>query len=132
MARSQDLEAAAPGDVGERGELADRRFLDVLRALGREADSVEAVQHWLLAQRGRNTLYDAWVAGIDLTKANEATARLMVERAALAAQAAVLLEWHSPLADAFCTLRLGERGMAYGAFDARIDAAAILDRAMPA
>ena len=105
--------------------------LDVLRALGREADSVQAVQHWLLAQRGRNALYDAWVGGIDLTKANEATARLMVERAALAAQAAVLLEWDSPLADAFCTLRLGERGMAYGAFDARVDCAGIIQRAMP-
>ena len=105
--------------------------LDVLRALGREADSVEAVQHWLMAQRGKNALYDAWVAAIDLTRANEATARLLVERAALAAQAAVLLEWDSPMADAFCTLRLGERGMAYGAFDARVDCAGIIARAMP-
>lgn len=55
----------------------------------------------------------------------------MVERAALAAQAAVLLEWDSPLADAFCTLRLGERGMAYGAFDAQVDCAGIIQRAMP-
>ncbi len=105
--------------------------LDVLRALGREADSIEAVQHWLMAQRGKNTLYDQWVAAIDLTRANEATARLLVERAALAAQAAVLLEWDSPLADAFCVLRLGDRGMAYGAFDAKVDCAGIIERAMP-
>ena len=40
--------------------------------------------------------------------------------------------WNSPVAEAFCRLRLRPRGAAYGAFEARIDVGAILDRAMPA
>ena len=105
--------------------------LDVLRALGREPDALVAVQAFLIAQRGKNQAYDRFLAGFDLTAVHEGTARLMVEHAALAAQAAVLLAWDNPNADAFCTLRLGERGMAYGAFDAVIDCRAIIERAMP-
>ena len=105
--------------------------LDVLRALGREPESVEAMQLFLQSQRGKNATYDRFLAGIDLAKAQEGTARLLVEKAALAAQAAILLEWDNPLADAFCTLRLAERGMAYGAFDAMVDCKGIIDRAMP-
>ena len=70
-------------------------------------------------------------AGFATWQASEGTARLLIERLALAAQAATLLEWENPLADAFCTLRLGERGMAYGAYDTAIDTRAVLDRAMP-
>ena len=105
--------------------------LDVLRAIGREPDSLAAFQQFLGAQRGRNALYDRFTDRIDLSHAHEGTARLLVERAALAAQAAILLAWDNPLADDFCTLRLGERGMAYGAFEAQVDTAAILARAMP-
>lgn len=106
--------------------------LDVLRAMVREPDSVEALQGYLMSQRGKNASYDAWLAGFDLSHVQEGTARLAVERAALAAQAAVLLEWESPLADAFCALRLTDRGMAYGAFEQTIDTRAIIERAMPA
>ena len=106
--------------------------LDVLRALGREPDSVAALHQFLAAQRGKSGAYDAFTAAIDLKSVHEGTARLLVENLALAAQAAVLLEWESPLADAFCALRLGQRGMAYGAFDAAIDTRAIIERAMPA
>ncbi|MCP5396613.1 MAG: acyl-CoA dehydrogenase family protein [Sphingomonadaceae bacterium] len=105
--------------------------LDVLRAAGREPDAVEALQAYLLAQRGKNAAYDAALGTIDMRNLSEATARLAVERVALVAQAAVLLDWGSPVADAFCSLRLGERGMAYGAFDTAIDTRAIIERAMP-
>ena len=105
--------------------------LDVLRAVAREPESVEALQAFLLAQRGKNATYDRFVAGIDLGRAREGTARLLVEQAALAAQAAILLGWDNPLADAYCALRLGQRCMAYGAFDAAVDCAAIIVRAMP-
>ena len=100
-------------------------------ALGREPDSIEALHGFLSAQRGKNAHYDRWIEAINLRHGNEATARLMVERVALAAQAAVLLAWDNPIADAFCTLRLAERGMAYGAFDAKIDVHKIITRAMP-
>ncbi len=105
--------------------------LDVLRAITREAASVAALRAFLEAARGRERLYDAWIAEIALEPAGEAQARLLVEQIALAACAAVLLIWGNPLAEAFCRLRLAPRGAAYGAFDARIDTAAITARAMP-
>lgn len=107
--------------------------LDVLRAIAREPEGVEALQGFLGAQRGRSAAYDDWVDATDLKQlAREDTARLLVERLALAAQAAVLLGQDNPLAEAFCRLRLGPRGAAYGAFDGAIDTRMIIDRAMPA
>lgn len=106
--------------------------LDVLRAMGREPASVEVLRAYLEAVRGRHPAYDAWLDALAWTDAVEGTARLFVERLALAAQAAVLLHWENPLAESFCLTRLGRRGNAYGAFDANIDTAAILARAMPA
>ena len=106
--------------------------LDVLRAMGREPDAVAALRDFLEAQRGRDADYDAWLDTLSFEPAQEAHARMTVERLAMAGQAAVLLSWNSPAAEAFCRLRLRPRGAAYGAFDATIDAEAILNRAMPA
>ena len=105
--------------------------LDVLRAINREPDGVEALQAYLAKARGRIAAYDAWIDGIDLRGIGEGTARLLVERLALAAQAAVLIGQDNPIAEAFCRLRLEPRGHAFGAFDAAIDTRAIIDRAMP-
>lgn len=105
--------------------------LDLLRAIGREPEGVEALNGFLAAQRGRDAAYDAWIGAIDLESAHEGNARLCVEQLALAAQAAVLLGWDSPAAEAFCRLRLTPRGSAYGAFDAVIDTRALIERAMP-
>lgn len=105
--------------------------LDLLRAIGREPEGVEALQSFLAAQRGRDAGYDAWIDAIDLQSANEGNARLLVERLALGAQAAVLLGWDSPAAEAFCRLRLAPRGSAYGAFDVTIDTRGLIERAMP-
>jgi putative acyl-CoA dehydrogenase len=106
--------------------------LDVLRAIGREQESVEALLAFLNAPRGRDGAYDSWAERIDFRAASEARARLLVERLALAAQAAVLLSWDNPMAEAFCRLRLAERGAAYGAFDAPVDVGGIIERAAPA
>ena len=105
--------------------------LDVLRAAGREPEAVEALRDWLASQAGKSADYDRFIAGLDLTT-NEAGARLAVERLALAAQAAALLEMNSPSAEAFIALRLRPRGMAYGAYEAQVDQHAVLERAMPA
>jgi putative acyl-CoA dehydrogenase len=105
--------------------------LDVLRALGREPEAVEALRAFLDARRGINAAYDAWIAALDIDGASEASARWTVERLALALQAAVLLEADSPVAEAFCRLRLQPRGAQYGAFDTGLDLRAMLDRAMP-
>jgi putative acyl-CoA dehydrogenase len=104
--------------------------LDLLRGLAREPDGVAALRAFLDGARGRDRLYDAWLDGLDLT-ADEARARWLVERLALAVQAAVLLHWDNPLAEVFCRLRLAPRGSAYGAFDAAVDARAIVSRSMP-
>ncbi|MEN5145003.1 acyl-CoA dehydrogenase family protein [Brevundimonas diminuta] len=104
--------------------------LDVLRAAGREPDAVEALRGWLASQVGKSSDYDRFIAGLDLT-ANEAGARLAVERLALAAQAAALLEMESSSAEAFIALRLRPRGIAYGAYEVEVDQRAVLDRAMP-
>ncbi|HEY4584891.1 MAG TPA: acyl-CoA dehydrogenase family protein [Brevundimonas sp.] len=105
--------------------------LDVLRAAGREPEAVEALRDWLASQAGKSADYDRFVAGLDLTT-NEAGARLAVERLALAAQAAALLEMDSPSAETFIALRLRPRGMAYGAYEVEVDQRAVLERAMPA
>ena len=105
--------------------------LDLLRGIARQPEGVEALRGFLESARGRDGLYDAWLDGIDFA-AGESGARLLVERLALAAQAAVLLAWDSPVAEAFCRLRLAPRGSAYGAFDAAIDVRGIVDRSMPA
>src|SRR3546814_4852502 len=81
--------------------------LDVLRAVAREPEGVGALNAFLAGQRGRNAAYDAWIDAIDLRTAQEGTARLLVERLALAAQAEVLLGQDNPMAEAFCRLRLG-------------------------
>ncbi|AYG95096.1 DNA alkylation response protein [Brevundimonas naejangsanensis] len=104
--------------------------LDVLRAAGREAEAVEALHDWLASQAGKSADYDRFIAGLRAAS-SEARARLAVERLALAAQAAALLEMGSPSAEAFIALRLRPRGMAYGAYEAQVDQRAVLDRAMP-
>ncbi len=106
--------------------------LDVLRAAAREPESVAAFRAFLEAQRGVDAHYDAWIADLDVDEPREAAARLRVERLAIAAQAAVLIEAQSPMAAPFCRLRLTARGDAYGAFEEAIEPRAIIDRAMPA
>jgi putative acyl-CoA dehydrogenase len=66
-------------------------------------------------------------------RANEMTARRVVESMALALQGAVLVRSApSAISDAFCATRLADRpGMAYGALDTAVDTEAILKRAMP-
>nr|WP_303705640.1 acyl-CoA dehydrogenase family protein [Brevundimonas naejangsanensis] len=105
--------------------------LDVLRAARREPEAVQALRDWLGSQAGKSADYDRFIARLDVT-AHEAGARLAVERLALAAQAAALLEMDSPSAEAFIALRLRPRGMAYGAYEVEVDQRAVLERAMPA
>lgn len=105
--------------------------LDVLRAMGREPDALDALQAFLASARGHNSAYNKWVDNFDFNDASEHHARHTVERLALAALGAVLIGANSPVAEAFCRLRFEQPAFAYGASDAAIDTRAIIERAMP-
>jgi putative acyl-CoA dehydrogenase len=110
--------------------------LDVLRALGRDPSAAEAVIAELESVSDRNAVFNSAVTEMKARiahAADETGARRLVETMALALQA-VALSKSAPdfVFDAFCALRLGERpGLAYGAFEAKIDVNAIIQRAMP-
>ncbi|HKD23588.1 MAG TPA: acyl-CoA dehydrogenase family protein [Rhizomicrobium sp.] len=110
--------------------------LDVLRAMMREPQAVPALVNELEGAHGENAALDAEIASLKdklVQVPPESEARRIVERMALALQAATLVR-HAPhfVADAFCATRLGDRpGFAYGAGGAAIDTAAILTRAAP-
>jgi len=111
--------------------------LDVLRAFAREPQSVMALVAELDEARGGHPALDRAIDDVKdrLTpaRANEMTARRVVETMALALQGAVLMKSApSAVSDAFCATRLGDRpGVAFGALDVAVDSDAILRRAMP-
>ena len=110
--------------------------LDVLRAMMREPDAVPAFVNELEAAHGENAELDAETDRLRDRLAQvpaESEARRLVERMAIALQASVLVRYApSYVADAFCATRLGQQpGLTYGALDAKIDTAKILERAMP-
>jgi putative acyl-CoA dehydrogenase len=109
--------------------------LDVLRAVERQPESLEAVCADVDAAAGADARLDAAVASLrgELAEATDgANARRVVERLALCLAGALLLSTDSPVADAFCATRLaGEGGHAYGTLPRGIEAAAIVERHLP-
>jgi putative acyl-CoA dehydrogenase len=112
--------------------------LDVLRAMGREPDSVDAFREEVLAAQGADSRFDAHCLRLDAILADaddlEARARRIVEAMALALQASLLIRaGTSAVADAFCASRLDPevRSAAYGALPPGVDAEAIVKRAQP-
>ncbi len=107
--------------------------LDVLRAMAREPESVEAFfAEVALADDARVTSYVADLQK-DLGEADEVSARRLVERLALALQGSLLVR-HAPpaVADAFCASRLGgDWGHAFGTLPRGLDLAAVVQRAAP-
>src|SRR5262245_16741477 len=111
--------------------------LDVLRAMAREPESVEA----FFAEVGRASDDEPRLDGFltrlrdDLRRpeAIETRARRLVERMALALQGALLVRHgDSAVADAFAASRLaGDRGLAFGTLPAGIDFGRIIERARP-
>ncbi len=111
--------------------------LDVLRALTREPESLAAVLDELTSAA---TLDDALDAEIEALKRAlldprdiEAGARFVVERLALALQAAVLLRaGNDVVARSFCRSRLdGRRGLAFGTISTDLPFQSLIDRAWP-
>ncbi len=112
--------------------------LDILRALAREPDSLEAVRGELSSVKGQNAHLDRHVTRLDgwfkPGALNEATARRFAEDMALALSAAALAQTAPDFVfDGFCAARLdpGARSLAYGATGAVINSRALIDRAAP-
>ena len=111
--------------------------LDVLRAMGREPESVDAFFAEIDLARGSDKRLDLFVDAVrqDLTNfdAIETRARRIVEQLALALQASLLVRHGDPIvADAFCASRLtGDHGLAFGTLPAGINFTHIIERARP-
>lgn len=111
--------------------------LDVLRALRREPETLDALFAELTAARGLNRDYDRqldWLAqGFADPNELEMRSRLLVERTGMALQASLLLRSNQPeIGDAFCRARLGaERGSALGCLQPEDPVDLLIDRAMP-
>lgn len=109
--------------------------LDVLRAMQKTPEVVQASFAELKRARGGHALLDAWIDALQRevgrTDDLEYRARSLVDRLALALQAALLVQ-HAPaaVADAYCAARLGQQGAGqYGTLPSGVDCAAILARA---
>lgn len=110
--------------------------LDVLRAMERSPESVEAFREPLAAAVGTHPAYDEAFRALDTDLAggfDVSDARRVVERMAVLLQGALLIA-HAPdfVAHAFVAGRIGDPGVAYGALPDEIDVDAILERALPA
>jgi len=111
--------------------------LDVLRAMQKTPAVVEAFFSEVARARGAHPTLDRWVVALrsdlrDLADA-EYRARDLVDRMALAIQAALLVQ-HAPgaVADGFCASRLATGGHRnYGTLPRGVDCAAIIARATP-
>ncbi|MGZ5132672.1 MAG: isovaleryl-CoA dehydrogenase [Caldimonas sp.] len=111
--------------------------LDVLRAMHKTPAVVDAFFRELGLARGANAALDRWVQALHGELADPADAeyraRSVVDRMALALQAALLVQ-HAPafVADAFCGSRLADGGHRnYGTLPRGVDCAAIIERATP-
>ncbi|MFC9020505.1 DNA alkylation response protein, partial [Streptomyces albidoflavus] len=108
--------------------------LDMLRALAREPESLEAFRAEIEAASGADRRLDtAWrelQSRLTLTEDAELRARRVIERAALVLQASLLVRHApTPVADAFCASRLaGDRGLAFGTLGPGTDFDGVLGR----
>ena len=111
--------------------------LDVLRAISRAPQTLEAYFAEVEAARGGNRALDAHVAALkdDLADLGdfEARARDLCDRLALALQASVMVRSApAAVADAFCAARLEPRAARnWGALPTGLDLKAIVKRAAP-
>jgi putative acyl-CoA dehydrogenase len=111
--------------------------LDVLRAMVKSPESVEAFANEVGEAAGTEPRLDAFGAALRRELADvddiEIRARRVVERMALALQASLLVRFGDPaVADAFCASRLaGDWGNAFGTLPAGVDFGAVIERHSP-
>jgi putative acyl-CoA dehydrogenase len=111
--------------------------LDVLRALARSPEALDAFFAEVDEASGADPRFDAFTAAtraeLSDPEAIEPRARRVVERMALCLQGSLLVR-HAPaaVADAFCAARLaGDAGLSYGTLPEGVDAATIVARHTP-
>jgi putative acyl-CoA dehydrogenase len=111
--------------------------LDVLRALARSPDALDAFLDEVEQASGADERLDAFVAGLRDELGDfediELRARRVVERMALALQGSLLVRFGDrDVADAFCGSRLaGEWGRVFGTLPTGTNCAAIIERHRP-
>jgi putative acyl-CoA dehydrogenase len=112
--------------------------LDMLRAMRRNAGSVETFMAEVQAGAGADARLDRYVAQLSKEFADasdiEYRARGVVEKMALALQGSLLVRFgHAAVADAFCASRLGGQssGLTFGNLPRGVDCSAIIERATP-
>ena len=111
--------------------------LDVLRAMGREPQSVEAFFDEVALAGSAEPRLTAFVGALRKQLADfdaiEYRARRIVEQMALALQASLLVQHGDPaVAGAFCASRLtDDHGRAFGTLPRGVDCARIIERARP-
>ena len=108
--------------------------LDVLRAIRRDPEGVEAFFHELDSAVGVDDRFDAAVGGLrdTIDDVDESTARRFVERGAVLLEASLLLK-HAPaaVAEFFVRARVADRGAQYGSVVGQVPFDLLLDRALP-
>ena len=111
--------------------------LDVLRAMVREPEAVEAFFDEVALAHGSDARLDRFVDALRTELRNfddaELRARRIVEEMALALQGALLIRNGDPkVAEAFCASRLaGDHGLAFGTLPPSADCAHTIERARP-
>ena len=111
--------------------------LDVLRAIHREPQSLDALRSELTAATGLNAEYDRFLAQLENDLRDPANAELrarqIVEHLAVALEASVLLKANNAqIADAFIASRIANRRSGiYGTLSTGTPLRAIIDRARP-
>ncbi len=117
--------------------------LDILRAVAREPETLEAVVAEIAGVRGRNAAFDAHatrlMGWLDPGALNEGTARAFAEDMGLALAATALApaanDQGAPefVFDGYCAARLDPetRGFGFGASDALLDEHSLIGRAAP-
>lgn len=111
--------------------------LDLLRALSREPEAVDAFFVELVAAKGAHPALDREITRLQTILSSreqlEVRSRQVVERMALALQASILLRGsNSTMADTFCASRLdGAHGVTFGTLSASAPISALIERAQP-
>jgi putative acyl-CoA dehydrogenase len=107
--------------------------LDILRAIAKDPDAVDALMEEISIARGLNRIFDAHLAQLNLHRVSQWDGRRIAEHLASALEASLVLR-HCPdfVSDAFCAHRLaGEGGRTFGTLSNAVDAQSILNRALP-